>query len=259
MRLPRSVVPNAITLLGLVLGFAGMARAVQGDYLQCAWLVCIAGLLDVLDGRVATLLHATSEFGGQLDSFTDLVAFGCAPAFLVYILYFEPWGVWGIALGSFPVVCATIRLARYNLQEHGAAGSTYTGLTTPMGAGLLVGYVLLTQSQHESQRLALFAAGVTVTASVLMVSTIRLDSDEPFHPPAVLRKWRGYWLISFLPAVAIFPRYAVFLWPAMLSVYSVLRAVFASLPLHRGRREADVPGLPDRLSPEPERRHLLGS
>ena len=143
----RAIPPNAITVLALCFGLTGVRFAVsaaQGDPKDWAWAIgCVvfAGVLDGIDGRLARLLNANSRFGAELDSLSDNVAFGVAPALILFLwsLQFAPRFGWIAAL-ALAVACA-LRLARFNSlidaddQPHKSAGFL-TGVPAPVGAGL---------------------------------------------------------------------------------------------------------------------------
>lgn len=148
----RAVAPNAITALGLCFGLTGVRFALAGDWDKAVGAVVVAGLFDGLDGRVARLLKAESRFGAELDSLSDTIAFGVAPALIIFLwsLHFVPKYGWVIALAH--ALCCALRLARFNsqidteVQPRKAAGF-FTGVPAPAGAGLvmlpLIGWLAL--------------------------------------------------------------------------------------------------------------------
>src|SRR5579875_1010455 len=141
-RIPfRAMVPNAVTALALCFGLTGVSLAIGGQWERALAAVVLAGVLDGLDGRIARLLRAESKFGAQLDSLSDNIAFGTAPALILFLwsLRAEPRFGWLAALAL--AVCCALRLARFNArldageQPHKAAGFN-TGVPAPAGAGL---------------------------------------------------------------------------------------------------------------------------
>jgi CDP-diacylglycerol---serine O-phosphatidyltransferase len=143
----RALIPNAVTALALCFGLTGVRfafTAAQGneDHWQIAMAcVIVAGVLDALDGRIARLLKAESRFGAELDSLSDVIAFGVAPALILFLwsLTYAPQFGWSAAL-ALAIACA-LRLARFNAQidadeqPHKSAGFL-TGVPAPAGAGL---------------------------------------------------------------------------------------------------------------------------
>lgn len=109
-------IPNIFTLLNLTFGVLSLLYAVHQDYLAAAIFILVAALLDGVDGRIARRLHVSSELGKQLDSLSDLVSFGVAPAMLIYLSIFYPnYGAfWSMLLTVVYVLCGAFRLARFN-------------------------------------------------------------------------------------------------------------------------------------------------
>lgn len=137
----RALVPNAITSAALCSGLTGIRFAIGGDFHSAVLAVMLAGLLDGIDGRVARLMKAQSRFGAELDSLSDAIAFGVAPALILYLwsLSAVPRFGWFAALAL--AVCCALRLARFNAsidmpgQPHKSAGFM-TGVPAPVGAAL---------------------------------------------------------------------------------------------------------------------------
>lgn len=141
-RIPfRAMIPNAITALALCFGLTGVSLAINGEWERALGSIILAGVLDGLDGRIARLLRAQSKFGAELDSLSDNIAFGTAPALILFLwsLKAEPRFGWLAALAL--AVCCALRLARFNAridaaeQPHKSAGFN-TGVPAPAGAGL---------------------------------------------------------------------------------------------------------------------------
>jgi CDP-diacylglycerol--serine O-phosphatidyltransferase len=145
----RAIPANVITALALCSGLTGVLFAIAAsqsgnvaDWKYAVGAIIVAGVLDGMDGRVARMFHAQSRFGAELDSLSDVIAFGVSPALITYlwaIADIRQWG-WVFALGF--VVCAALRLARFNAaidvedQPHKSAGFL-TGVPAPAGAGLV--------------------------------------------------------------------------------------------------------------------------
>ena len=137
----RAVTPNAITALALCFGLTGVRFGIAGEWEKAVSVILVAGILDGLDGRVARLLKAESRFGAELDSLSDVIAFGVSPAVILYLwsLQYVPKYGWVIALTH--AVCCALRLARYNAsidvhdQPRKAAGFL-TGVPAPAGAAM---------------------------------------------------------------------------------------------------------------------------
>ena len=137
----RQFAPNAVTALALCVGLSGIRFAFLENWTLAAGAIVLAGILDTLDGRVARLLNAESRFGAELDSLSDVIAFGVTPAVVMFFwsLQYMPQFGWVLSL-TLAVSCA-LRLARFNAQiddddqPHKSAGFL-TGIPAPVGAGL---------------------------------------------------------------------------------------------------------------------------
>ena len=134
------LIPNIITLMSLAAGLSAIQFAIDGSWERAVVAIVIAGVLDTLDGAIARLLNATSEFGAQLDSFSDFLSFGVAPATILYLWVLEESGKVGwIAMVVFAVASA-MRLARYNITPTPTSGVWSKGffacVPAPAGAGM---------------------------------------------------------------------------------------------------------------------------
>src|SRR5688500_8660367 len=144
----RAFVPNAITALALCFGLTGVRFGITAEWPQALACIVGAGVLDGFDGRIARLLRAQSRFGAELDSLSDNIAFGTAPALILFLwsLQTAPRFGWIAALAL--AVCCALRLARFNArldaaeQPHKAAGFN-TGVPAPAGAGLAFAPIFL--------------------------------------------------------------------------------------------------------------------
>jgi CDP-diacylglycerol---serine O-phosphatidyltransferase len=179
MRITRSIVPNLFTLVNLFSGFTALIYIADGEFYKAAIFIVIAGIFDMLDGMMARLFKATSEFGVQLDSLCDVVSFGVAPAYMLYHVYFYQLGELGILLSSLPALAGVVRLARFNAKQASFDDKWYfTGLPVPAAAITIISYVIFV---HNSEYLAeeyksLAVVLLTLIISASMVSTIKFDN-----------------------------------------------------------------------------------
>jgi CDP-diacylglycerol--serine O-phosphatidyltransferase len=167
------LLPNLFTTAGLFAGFYAIVAAMRGHFDVAATAIFIAMVMDGLDGRIARLTHTESAFGAQYDSLADMVAFGAAPALLIYT-----WGLSTLKLGWLVAfiyaAAAALRLARFNTQIGKVDKRFFVGLATTPSAGVIAGYVW---SMEELG----FHAGITsvigsilaVLVGILMVSNVR--------------------------------------------------------------------------------------
>lgn len=138
------VLPNLITTGNLFFGFFSIIKSLNGHFGWAAAAIFLAGIFDVLDGRVARLTKGTSEFGVQYDSICDVVSFGVAPAFMIFQYSLSGQGRLGWVACFLFLACGALRLARFNvLSSLGKASGDFTGLPIPMAAITVASFVAL--------------------------------------------------------------------------------------------------------------------
>jgi CDP-diacylglycerol--serine O-phosphatidyltransferase len=144
----RAVVPNAVTAMALCSGLSGIRFAIAGKWDVAIAMIMIAAVLDGMDGRIARMLNGASRFGAELDSLSDVIAFGVSPAVILHLWSLQFWPRYGWIFALAYAVCMALRLARFNAridvedQPHKSAGFL-TGVPAPAGAGLLLLPILL--------------------------------------------------------------------------------------------------------------------
>jgi CDP-diacylglycerol--serine O-phosphatidyltransferase len=143
------MVPNFLTLLGLVVGVSSIRFALDSKWEMAIYCVLIAGLFDGIDGRIARILNATSPFGAELDSLCDFANFGISPAIIVYLWSFQQYEFKILSWVSISlyVSCMAIRLARFNISifqpQNLKSKSFFTGVPAPAGAFLAIMPIIL--------------------------------------------------------------------------------------------------------------------
>ncbi len=188
------VMPSAFTLGNLFFGFWAIVSAFNGNFRWAGWFIVFAGILDMLDGRVARLSGTGTRFGAELDSLVDVISFGVAPALLMYFLDFSNAGRFAWILCYIYVVAVALRLARFNVLSAGKPSTGwFTGMPSPSAGMTLAVYYPF--SQTEWYRASLFYMdlqheGLVVLMlllAVLMVSNVKY----PKFPPIGVRSARG--------------------------------------------------------------------
>ena len=183
------MIPNFLTLLALCAGVTSIRFAVREEWEHAVAAILIAAVLDGLDGRVARLLRGTSKFGAELDSLSDFVSFGVAPAIVVYLWTMQNAGGLGWAFVLLFPVCSAMRLARFNtmLEDHDVppyAYSFFTGVPTPAGAGIvLIPMAMSFSIPGDLFRHPAVAAVFLVSMSLLEVSRVPTYSFKRFRVP----------------------------------------------------------------------------
>jgi CDP-diacylglycerol--serine O-phosphatidyltransferase len=222
LRVTRSIIPNLFTLMNLFGGFMALTRISSGDFMGAAGFIVLAGVFDVLDGAVARLTKSTSEFGGELDSLCDAVSFGVAPAFLLYKVYFETQGDFGVVLASLPALAGVLRLARFNVQSAGSTDKRYfRGMPIPAGALTILSYTLFYHTGSQSYILPdawkpLAITLITLCVAGIMVSTVKYDA-VPTPSGKVIRERPVVMSYFFLGVIIAIASKGALLFPFMLS------------------------------------------
>lgn len=161
-------IPSALTLLNLVLGLVASLLTLHGRVSEAALLVVIGMILDGMDGRLARMLHAESEFGKLLDSLADIVTFGAAPALIVYQAELRRLGLIGDILTLWFPICGAVRLARFHVQTKST--HFFIGLPITAAGGVLATLSLMKPVLHPASVILTLA---TLTLALLMISRVR--------------------------------------------------------------------------------------
>lgn len=239
----RAFVPNAVTALALCCGLSGLRAALSNEWDLALLLIVGAGMLDGIDGRIARLLKANTRFGAELDSLSDVIAFGVAPATILYLwsLTEAPKFGWTAALSL--TVCCALRLARFNAnidvaeQPHKSAGFN-TGVPAPMGAGLAFIPLALWLITHND----IFRAWFVVMPWVVVVALLMISNVATYNWSSlrIRREWRlmaiaGIALLGAALVSAPFPTLLAF------ALVYLLTLPFSMMSYRRVRQRITVP------------------
>jgi CDP-diacylglycerol---serine O-phosphatidyltransferase len=205
----KKIIPSAFTFFNLFLGFLSIVKTIDGSLHFAALLIILSAISDALDGKVARLTGMESRFGFELDSLSDMVSFGIAPAVLVYVGVFQSLDWIGLFICFLFVFGGGYRLARFNSQNANEDKHVYIGLTIPIAAITMASFWLFENSIGQNPGVPEWMALIFVL-SLLMMSTLpyrwpRLVFDEGF--------WRKVLSVGILAAVlviAVFPEKSLF-------------------------------------------------
>ena len=145
----RMLLPNMLTLIGVCIGLTSIRFALSGEFHLAIIAIIFAALIDGLDGRIARLIKGTSKVGKELDSLTDMISFGVAPAFIMYFWKLNTLGRFGWLLCLVYVICVALRLARFNVnsnQEPSWRDNFFEGVPSPAGGILVLTPLILSLS-----------------------------------------------------------------------------------------------------------------
>ena len=171
----RVILPNMLTLIGVCIGLTSIRFALDGRFEFAIIAIIFAALIDGLDGRIARLIKGTSKVGKELDSLTDMISFGVAPAFIMYFWKLNTLGRFGWLLCLVYVICVALRLARFNVnsnQEPSWRDNFFEGVPSPAGAILLLTPLIFSLSGFDMIQLNydLIVPTFFVVTSFLLIS-----------------------------------------------------------------------------------------
>lgn len=182
------ILPNLFTLAALFGGFYAIVMAINGRFDLAAWGVGCAMVLDSLDGRVARMTNTQSAFGEQMDSLSDMVSFGAAPAIISYVWSLKNLGRWGWIAAFVYCACAALRLARFNVNTGVVDKRYFQGLPSPAAAALIAGFIWLLTESGIGGSGALWGISIpwimfalALYAGLTMVTNVPFYSFKEFH------------------------------------------------------------------------------
>ncbi len=178
MKITRAVVPSLFTVLNMFCGFMSIIHASRGEYVNASWFIVLAAGFDSLDGVMARITKSSSEFGVEIDSLSDAISFGAAPAFLVYRMSLYQLEAMGIIVSSLLMIFGALRLARFNVQLVGFDKDYFSGLPIPASALTVASFTLNYYSETTGldPRAEVFLPWLSVLLGLLMVSKVKYDT-----------------------------------------------------------------------------------
>ena len=205
----RFILPSLLTLVGVCLGISSIKFSLDGNFSLAVTFIVFAALLDALDGRIARLIKGTSEFGKELDSLTDVISFGVAPAFIMYFWSLNNLGRVGWLVCLIYVICVALRLARFNVTSNTNAkwkDNFFEGVPSPAG-GILVLFPLIysfSEFQFFSIENKYLVPGFFILTSILLISKIPTYSFKKIVVPRRLTIFLLFTLILFFGLLLIY-------------------------------------------------------
>ncbi|MCK6415991.1 MAG: CDP-diacylglycerol--serine O-phosphatidyltransferase [Giesbergeria sp.] len=219
------VLPNLFTLAALFGGFYAIVMAMNGRFDMAAIGVFCAMVLDSLDGRVARMTNTQSAFGEQMDSLSDMVSFGAAPALIAYVWALQGLGRWGWIAAFVYCACAALRLARFNVNTTVVDKRYFQGLPSPAAAALVAGFIwLMTELGVQRgmddwltwRQITWIMFGFTLYAGLTMVTNVpfysfkdvQMKKSVPFA--AIVLIALGIAVINIHPPIVLFGVFVIY-------------------------------------------------
>lgn len=232
------LLPNTLTLCGMFCGFFAILSAINGNFLYAAWAIVLANIFDGLDGWIARLTGTSTRFGIELDSLSDLVAFGVAPAVMMYKWSLMPFGRLGWAATFLFIACGALRLARFNIQTGTAGSKSFKGMPIPGAATVLASIVIFyyeSLSRTGLPQKNIFFLIITILLALLMVSTIRYHGLKEID----FREKKPFWfLIVFVLIIFVLfihPSTAIFVFAMLYLVWGIIENIYLIIRRKRAR------------------------
>jgi CDP-diacylglycerol--serine O-phosphatidyltransferase len=171
----RVILPNMLTLIGVCIGLTSIRFALDGRYEFAVIAVIFAAVIDGLDGRIARLIKGTSKVGKELDSLTDMISFGVAPAFIMYFWKLNTLGRFGWLVCLIYVICVALRLARFNVnsnQNPSWKDNFFEGVPSPAGGILVLTPLIISMTNFDYFKLnyEIIVPIFFITTSLLLIS-----------------------------------------------------------------------------------------
>ena len=243
------ILPNLFTLAALFGGFYAIVMAINGRFDLAAVGIFCAMVLDSLDGRVARMTNTQSAFGEQMDSLSDMVSFGAAPAIISYVWALQGLGRWGWISAFVYCACAALRLARFNVNTAVVDKRYFQGLPSPAAAALIAGFIwLMTDLGVKGPTVAWPMFALSLYAGLTMVTNIPFYSFKDVHMKksvpfvVIVLIALGIAVINIDPPIIMFSvfvlygfsGYAVYVWRKRKGVQTSVISISTEEPDERG-------------------------
>jgi CDP-diacylglycerol--serine O-phosphatidyltransferase len=234
------LLPNTLTLCGMFCGFYAIMSAINGNFIYAAWAIILANIFDGLDGWIARLTNTTTRFGVELDSLSDLVAFGVAPSVMMYKWSLMPFGRLGWAAAFLFVACGALRLARFNVQTSAPGSKAFKGMPIPGAATILASVVIFYywyEVREDIPDKNVFYPLFTIALSLLMVSTLRFHGLKEID----FKEKKPFWVlivfVLILFVLLIHPSAAMFVFAMVYLIWGIIENIVLFMKRRRERRQ----------------------
>ncbi len=206
----RVILPNTLTLIGVCIGLTSINFALNGNYKLSIIAILLAAIIDGLDGRIARLIKGTSKVGKELDSLTDVISFGVAPAFIMYFWQLNSLGKVGWLISLIYVVCVALRLARFNVNSVGEPSwrdNFFEGIPSPAGGILVLSPLIFETSGFEIIKInnQMVTPILFIIVSILLISKIPTYSFKKIVVPRSTTIFLLFGIVLLFGLLLIFP------------------------------------------------------
>ena len=236
------ILPSLFTTGNVFCGFYAFVAVLNEHFYFAAWAIAIGMIFDGLDGRIARLTKTTSAFGEQYDSLADIITFGMAPAFLAYSWVLKPFGRLGWMAAFLFLLCAALRLARFNVTKPEIRSQHFIGLPSPAAAVVVASIVIAFEDLFATRMNPFIMVMVVYTLAFLMVSNIKYPAFKQFDFKKRVVFSRFLFVILFIYVLATIPRVALFILGISYAVIGPIGLLFINRKLEA--EPNDIPPSP---------------
>lgn len=233
----KNAIPSIFTLSNMACGVMAVLSISDGQYLTACYFIIASYVMDILDGRVARFIGAETEMGIELDSFSDWLSFGIAPAYLIYEFALKGYGVVSYPVILLYVICGALRLARFNLKSLSGESSKsfFQGLPIPAAAGIIIFFVLsysLIENDVPSKTISVISKQmpfiysifpfIIIAISLLMVSSVPYVALKSTKSISLNSPLSIVLIVSIIFLIIFYPQNSLFLFFVLYAVSGVL-------------------------------------
>ena len=210
----RMILPNMLTLIGVCIGLTSIRFSFNGQFDLAIIAIIFAALIDGLDGRIARLIKATSKVGKELDSLTDMISFGVAPAFIMYFWTLSSLGRLGWLICLIYVICVALRLARFNInsnQEPSWRDNFFEGVPSPAGGILVLTPLVISMTNFDLVKIDnnIIAPIFFIVTSLLLISKFPTYSFKKIVIQRQTTIFLLFGIVLFFGFILIYPFIAI--------------------------------------------------
>jgi CDP-diacylglycerol--serine O-phosphatidyltransferase len=210
----RMILPNMLTLIGVCIGLTSIRFSFNGQFDLAIIAIIFAALIDGLDGRIARLIKGTSKVGKELDSLTDMISFGVAPAFIMYFWTLSSLGRLGWLICLIYVICVALRLARFNInsnQEASWRDNFFEGVPSPAGGILVLTPLVISMTNFELVKIDnnIIAPIFFIATSLLLISKFPTYSFKKIVIQRQTTIFLLFGIVLFFGFILIYPFIAI--------------------------------------------------
>ena len=235
------ILPSLFTTGNVFCGFYAFVAVLNEQFYFAAWAIVAGMIFDGLDGRIARLTKTTSAFGEQYDSLADIITFGMAPALLAYSWVLKPFGRLGWMAAFLFLLCAALRLARFNVTKPEIRSEHFVGLPSPASAVVIASIVIAFEDLFATRINPFIMVMVVYALAFLMVSNIKYPAFKRFDFKKRVVFSRFLFVILFIYVLATIPRVALFILGVTYAIIGPIGLLLKNKKLAAESRETSPP------------------